>query len=113
MPGELIEQAARYLREILLVEESVLYSRFYDGTDETRDKLIQGMRITAEDADRYGVEGVMDQAAAGLERAGYVRIVDLEEKLADDEKDYRIDLLEHGRTMFKQGRLPPFHDLDL
>ena len=113
MPGKLIKTAAKYLLEILFVEESVLYSRVYDGTDETRDKLIEGMGITVEDADWYGVEGAMDLAAGLLEREGYVRIVPLEEELADGEPAYRIDLLEDGRKAAKVGRLPAFDDIEL
>jgi|SRR5581483_10527835 len=51
IPGTLITSAAEYLLDILLVEESVLYARFYDGTEETREKLIEGIGTTAEDAD--------------------------------------------------------------
>ena len=113
IPGTLITSAAEYLLDILLVEESVLYSRFYDGTDETREKLIKGIGITPEDADWYGVEGVMDLVAGLLEREGCVRLVPLAEELADGEPAYRIDLLEDGRKALKDGKLPRFGDVTL
>ncbi len=99
-----IAKAVQHLLAILETEKSVRYSRFYDGTDECHENL----RAALEDDDELGSpELLMDLAAAQLEELGIVRRVDLEDKLADEENDYRIELV----------RLPtgpvPVRDMDL
>lgn len=108
-----IEQAADYLIRILLAEGSVPYSRFYDGTEETALKLAEGMGMSPEDAEWYCAPNIMDEAAATLAAEGYVKLTDLDEKLADDEPAYTIELLEEGRAMLGDGKRPVFRDLDL
>src|SRR5690349_15330492 len=108
-----IEKAADHLMRLLLAEARVPYSRFYDGTEETHCRLAEGMGMSPEDAEWYGAEGIMDEAAAALATQGYVKITDLDEKLADEEPAYEIELLEQGRVMLAAGKRPVFRDLDL
>jgi hypothetical protein len=108
-----IERAATYLLGILALEGKVHYSRFYDGTDETKRRLAEGMGMTFDDAEWCGAEGVMDEAAAALEQQGYVKRNWLDEKLADGEPAYQIELLDRGREMLAAGTRPRFRDLDL
>jgi hypothetical protein len=45
MPGEIVDRAAKHLLGMLIMlDECVLYSQFYDGRDETRHRLIEGIR---------------------------------------------------------------------
>jgi hypothetical protein len=108
-----IAKAADHLMQILLAEARVPYSRFYDGTEETQRKLAEGMGMSPEDAEWYGAEGIMDEAAAALAAQGYVKLTPLDEKLADDEPAYEIELLARGRAMLAAGKRPVFRDLDL
>jgi hypothetical protein len=85
-----IEGAVNYLLPILQAENSVKYSRFYDGTDECHDNL---QRDIAPDNKLLSPELLIDLAVAVLEEHGVVRRVELDEKLFDDEKNYRIDLV--------------------
>jgi len=55
----------------------------------------------------------MDFVAGLLERDGCVRLVPLDEELADGELAYRIDLLEDGRRAVKDGKLRLFGDVSL
>lgn len=85
-----IEGAVRYLLPILQAEKSVRYSRFYDGSEECSEKV---RRDVAPGNDLISVELLIDLAVDALEEHGVVRRVELDELLADGEKDYRIDLV--------------------
>ena len=108
-----IKQGAHDLLKVLRGESSVRYSRFYDATDETRRALCKGMEMSEEDADWYGAEGIMDEAAAALAAQGYVKITRLQDLLADGEHDYLIDLTEEERAKLEAGQEPVFRNLDL
>ena len=92
------KKTADYLLKILKDEPLIRYSRFYDGTDQTRVPLITGIGITEEDADYCGVEGVMDEVVWELQQQGIVVTRILEEKLADSEPDYEIALTSKGKA---------------
>lgn len=89
-PSELIEQAVRYLLTVLLENRSILYSRFYDGTDETKAQICECIGISVEDGEWYSAEALINNAAAQLEQQGIVELTWLETRLVDDEPDYRI-----------------------
>lgn len=78
-------RAADHLARVLDASGGrVHYSRFYDGTDQTAQRLYEGMGLDTEEGEWIGAEGVMDEAAASMEAQGFVRLVWLEgEKLAD------------------------------
>ena len=101
------EKAARYLVKVL--EEKggkVHYSEFYDGTDETGERLYAGTGIID------GAEHVMDDVAAEMEAQGFVRLIWHQgEELADGEPAYSIELTGKGCMMLKAGRFPKFRDL--
>ncbi len=108
-----IVMAADYLLRALEVEGRVPYSRFYDGTEATQRHLAEALGMSLADAEWYGAEGIMDEAAFGLAEQGYVRISWLDEELADGEPAYEIELLEAGRGMLAAGKRPVFRDLYL
>ena len=101
-PSELIEQAARYLLTVLLENRSILFSRFYDGTDETKARICEGIGISVEDGE-WSAEALIDNAAPQLEQQGIVELTWLETRLVDDEPDYRITLTDAGRMALKSG----------
>lgn len=108
-----IEAAANYLLRILTDERKVHYSRFYDGSEETACKLVEGMGMSRKDAEWCCPEAIMDEAAATLDAQGYVAINWLSEVLADGEPAYEIELLENGKEMLAKGMRPVFRHLDL
>lgn len=85
-----IGMAVEYLLPILWEERSVRYSRFYDGTDECSDHLREDIGIRNE---LLSVELVVDLAFDVLEEHGVVRRTVLDNKLADGEHDYQIDII--------------------
>jgi hypothetical protein len=91
-PKELTEQAATHLLSILKTQVSVLYSSFYDGSEESNHRLCAGIGISPKDGEWYSAEGLMDNAVAQLERQEVVTIEWLESQLCDGEPDYRITL---------------------
>ena len=101
------EKAARYLVKVLEAKGGkVHYSEFYDGTEETGERLCAGTGIID------GAEHVMDDVAAEMEAQGYVRLIWHQgEELADGEPAYSIELTGKGCMMLKAGRFPKFRDL--
>ena len=113
MSAEPQQQAAEYLVEVLLASEtfSVRYSVFYDGTDETFERIRVGMGFE-EDEDTCA-ELAIDLAAGALAEAGIVKLTTLDDKLADDEQDYLIEIDEEGLEKLESGVWPTFRGLDL
>ena len=101
------EKAARYLVKVLEAKGGkVHYSEFYDGTEETEERLCAGTGIID------GAEHVIDDVAAEMEAQGYVRLIWHQgEELADDEPSYSIELTGKGCMMLKAGRFPKFRGL--
>lgn len=101
------EKAARYLVKVLEKKGGkVHYSEFYDGTEETEERLSAGTGIID------GAEHVMDDVAAEMEAQGYVRLIWHQgEELADGEPAYSIELTGKGCMMLKAGKFPAFRDL--
>jgi hypothetical protein len=110
LPCEPIQQAGRYLLSVLRAEQSVRYSRFYDGSDETCDLLHHALEL---ENDWYSAEGLMDEAAGQLADAGIVTITSLPELLCDEEHDYRITLTDEGKSFLRSRRVFRFHSVDL
>ena len=113
MPGEMTKMAGDYLLSILVEEITVPYSRFYDGSDETREKLRIGIGMSESDADWYSIELMMDLAADRFAKMGIVEIRPREDKLADGEKNYDIVLTEKGCQFIADAKEYKFPDLDL
>lgn len=109
IPREPIERAGAHLLSVLRAEQSVCYSRFYDGGDETHDLLCRALGL---ENDWYSAETLMDEAAAQLADAGVVAIVSLSQVLADGQQDYRITLTDKGRALPSRRRFR-FHFVEL
>jgi hypothetical protein len=108
-----IEKAANYLLTLLTLVGRVPFACFYDGTESTRRRLAEYLGMSLEDAEWYGAEAILHEAAAALEAQGYVRITRPDEKLADEERAYEIELLPVVRAALAAGFRPRFRDLDL
>lgn len=113
IPNELLNQAGAYLLSVLKQETPIRYSRFYDGTDATRHKLIAGVGIDERDADWYSVEAIIDDAVVLFEHIGVVERRLLEERLADGEPDYEIALTDKGRQFVARRKRFCFPDLEM
>lgn len=109
LSASVIEQAGKHLLAVLRHEGSVPYSTFYDGSDETHARLCEATGLD----DWYGPEGVVDQAAYQLEALGFITIIELDAKLADDETDYRMTLTEGGLAAVEAGVAPNYQSVDL
>jgi hypothetical protein len=113
--GEIKKAADYLLGDVLVNVIKVRYSWFYDGTNERSEKLVIDMGYPEE-----GCEGVpdcpellLDLAASELERQGFVKLTILDEKLADDEPDYLIELTEEGIEKMVEGIEPVFRHLEM
>src|SRR5262249_2493869 len=105
-----IEKAGGYLLALLQVENSVRYSRVYDGTDATEEALLRGMgfgpAIDGDTEDDYVPDNaatLMDLAVAELKQGGIVKTTVLDDQLADGEPDYLIELTDKGRAFLESG----------
>lgn len=106
-----IENAAKYLLATLETREYVDYSHFYDGKDETAERLRQAVEGD-DDGDSQSPELMMDLAVGQLMEQGIVERTFLESKLSDGEQDYRVSWAEGGREKLKL-RPPSFYDVEL
>lgn len=107
-PAALIETAAKHVLSLLKGQESLRYSQhFYDGTDETHDKLMRALGL---DDDWYSAEGLVDLAIVQLEEQGVVECKQLESKLSDGEADFLIMWAKGGKQI-DQGDLR-FRDME-
>lgn len=113
MPEEIVKKAGDYLLSILKDEPTIKYDRFYDGEDLCRQRLCKGMKMSASDADYYGIEGAMDIAISWLEQSAFVTTAELPDKLADGEQNYSICLTAKGRESIDKGTKHKFHGVDL
>ena len=108
-PADMIEKAAKYLVSILMEKGKIDYDYFYDGEERTRSKLIEGIGITCEQADRHCAEALMDNAAYELEEQDVVEIEEIDSILADGNPNYRITLTEKGREKITNGEKLEFY----
>lgn len=113
MPGNMVKKAGDYLLSVLASEPSIRYSRFYDATDATRERLRLGVGLSQADADYYCMELMMDLAVSMFEKRKLVQTRYLEEKLADDEPDYEICLTDEGTRFITEGRDYASPDVEL
>lgn len=110
-----IKDAGNYLLTVLLNDNSVPYSRFYDGKDETHFQLCEAIGLLDDDGevdDWYSAEQLIDLAVAQLEEQGIVTIETLTAKLADGYDDYLICLTEDGRQKLASGYQPTYRDME-
>ena len=107
-----IERAGKYLLSLLASEDRVIYSRFYDGSDETHFRLLVEMGYSVPDDDEAPdcPEGYIDLAVGQLESAGMVKTRDTGALLADDEPEYEIELTSLGREFLAAAKQFEFHD---
>jgi hypothetical protein len=112
IPNELLRSTCEFLFRLLKETPVIPYSYFYDGTDRTRNRLIQGVGISESDADWYGVEALVDDVVVILDKNGFVEQRILEEKLADGQPAYEIRLADKGRRLIASGRPVRFPDLE-
>jgi hypothetical protein len=108
IPTELIERAGLHLLSILQTDNSVRFSRFYDGSEETSDLLCQALSL---DDDWYSAEFLVDIAAEQLRSVGIVTITSLPDLLDDEEHDYTIALTEKGRSFFRSRNVFHFYEV--
>lgn len=106
-----IENAAKYLLSTLQAREFVDYSEFYDGTDETAERLRQAVEGD-DDGDSQSPELMLDLAVDQLEGQGIVEREWLDSQLADGEQNYRISWAKGGRQKAEATALS-FHDVEL
>lgn len=83
---------------VLIVNSPVRYSLFYDGTEDTSQKLAKAIGIADKDRDWYCAEHVIDLAVFELEEQAIVEKKELPTSLPDGEPDYEIALTEQGRS---------------
>jgi hypothetical protein len=107
---EVIRATGLYLLEILESEKVVRYSRFYNRTPGTEDRLVAGAMPFVADREHYSAsvlreEGhvMLEFAAWQLEDLGVVRIAFLAENLMDGEPDFTIELTERGARVLADG----------
>jgi hypothetical protein len=108
-----LKTAGDYLLSVLKKESVIRYSRFYDGTDQTRQRLLEGMGIIEKDADWYCAEALIDDAVILFGHIGVVEQRLLDAKLADGHPDYEIVLTDDGRTFVAQGTAYEFPDIEM
>lgn len=105
-----IRATGRYLLELLKSVKVVRYSRFYNNTPGTEDRLVAGampfvVDSEACDADDLREEGhvLLEFAAWQLEDLGIVQIEELDEILMDGYPDFQIELTEKGAQVLADG----------
>jgi len=108
--GSDIERVALYLIELLQEKGSVSYDFFYDGTDETHEKLNKRLGFSNE-GDQIA-EALLDFAIFDLKGMGIVKTIQLKSKLADGEFNYRTTLTNEGKEIIKSGKKLEFRDFE-
>jgi len=105
-----IRATGLYLLEILKSEKVVRYSRFYNHTPGTEERLVAGSMPFVVDSEACDAEGLYEEGHVMLEFAawqladlGVVRIVFLEENLVDGYPDFQIELTEKGAQVLADG----------
>ena len=108
-----LEKPGGYVLSKLRENPSIRYSQhFYDG-GELEQQTAREMGL--DDYDAEIVACLVDFAVGQLEDQGLVTTKELEELMADGEKDYLIELTEKGRILLSDGEQPQvtFRDMDL
>src|SRR5262249_46760285 len=107
---ERIRATGLYLLEILKSEKVVRYSRFYNHTPGTEDRLVAGSIPFVVDSEACDAEGLheeghvmLEYAAWQLEDLGVVRIKELDEDLVDGDPDFQIELTDKGAQVLADG----------
>lgn len=110
--ASVIEMGAKHLLSLLAMESLVRYSRFYDGSEETSLKLEEAIGIEEECRGWYCAEIIMDFAIHQLAEQGIVESKELDEKLADGQKDYEVYLTPRGKQALLQNATFRFWDAE-
>lgn len=98
-----VEKPGRYVLSLLRENRSIRYSEhFYDGSDELEEEAARKMGLEPDDAEF--VACLVDYAVDQLVGQGFVTTTELDELMADGEKDYLIELTDKGRTLLSDGR---------
>ena len=105
-----IRATGLYLLEVLKSERVVRYSRFYNYTPGTEERLVAGAMPFVGDSEACDAEALSEEGHVMLEFAawqladlGVVRIVFLEENLVDGYPDFQIELTEKGAQVLADG----------
>lgn len=107
--------AGNYLLSLLASEDRINYSRFYNDSDETQSRLLEGMGYSdPDDEDAPECPAVyMDIAVGQLVSSGIVTTRETGDLLPDEEPNYEIVLTDFGREFLKGSRHFDFHDVML
>ena len=108
----LIEAAAKHLLSILHSESPIRYSRFYDGSDKTSQRLADAIGLEPKSRGWYSVEHIIDLAVYELEKQGVVKTRFLDERLMDGEPDYEIILTSRGKEALVRNERLQFWDAE-
>ncbi|MBL4770440.1 MAG: hypothetical protein JKY61_04735 [Planctomycetes bacterium] len=98
----IIERTARHLLDLLRERDRVPYSLFYDGTDETHDRLEKILEYDCP-------EVAMDLAVVQLVEQGLIETETLDSMLADENQDYEIRLTAKGTAWLAEPFDLQFH----
>lgn len=108
--SEGIRAAGLYLLEVLKGEKVVRYSRFYNATPGTDERLAAGVIPLVVNSESCDAEDLREEGHVMLEFAGWqlldlgiVRITFLDDSLIDGERDFRIELTEKGEHLLAEG----------
>ena len=113
--GPTIQTGAEWLLRFLNgcgLRGSVLYSRFYDGSNATCDWLRSELGGEEDSQVDEAAEHVVDLAATQLEQQGLVTLHESPEMLADGHADYRITLTTKGRAWLQEPFALTFRDME-
>lgn len=107
--GDDITVAANYLLLVLSQETSLPYSRFYDGTDASSDRLADELGLSQHNP---SPTVVLVLAAAALHQRGLVRCQDLPHRASTIEPDFKMSITADGRSFVARREhveLPSVH----
>ena len=107
-----IRDAASYLLEILDKSPEAAFSTFYDGTDETAERVHKGVGIDWAPAEEGVALRALEIAIGQLENQGLLTTCPLDSKLADGESDYLISLSPKGKSWCSERFELQFHDAE-
>jgi hypothetical protein len=103
---EAITSAGELLTTVLLKQNPVKYSFFYNA-DPASQKMLIDAKVTEmdpEDGDFEPDVWLIEMAVRQLEEADLVTTQELDDTLLDDEPDFLITLTEKGRAFLKAGK---------
>ncbi|HEX3152326.1 MAG TPA: hypothetical protein VHR66_29905 [Gemmataceae bacterium] len=105
-----LAKAGKHLVEVLVAEEQVPYSRFYNAKPGSQERVAVACGF---DEDDEHAHIHLEWAAGQLERAGLVELETLDAVLIDDEPDFMIRLTAAGREFFATGKKFHYRDMEV